>query len=97
MTIEKNIQGGIEVLTLSGWLDTQSCPQLEMEISLLGKNICTLVLDCSGLEYISSGGLRLIVAAYKQMKGALTLRNVNENIMTLLKMTGLEPYLHFEP
>ena len=96
MTIEKNIQGGIEVLRLSGWLDTQSCPQLEMEISLLGENILTLVLDCSGLEYISSGGLRLIVAAYKQMKGALTLRHVSDEIMGVIRMTGLDKRLNFE-
>ena len=96
MTIEKIVQDGIEELRLNGWLDTQSCPLLELEIKLLGENVCTLVLDCSGLEYISSGGLRLIVAAYKQMKGALTLRHVSDEIMGVIRMTGLDKRLNFE-
>ena len=96
MTIEKNIQDGIEVLRLSGWLDTQSCPQLEMEIGQLGEDISSLVLDCSELEYISSGGLRLIVAAFKQMKGALTLRHVSDEILGVIRMTGLDRRLNFE-
>ena len=96
MTIEKSVHGGTEELRLSGWLDTQSCPLLEKEISLLGEDISTLVFDCSGLEYISSGGLRLIVAAYKQMKGALTLRHVSDEIMGVIRMTGLDKRLNFE-
>ncbi|MCR4875911.1 MAG: STAS domain-containing protein [Clostridiales bacterium] len=96
MTIEKNVQDGIEVLRLNGWLDTQSCPQLETEIGQIEENVSTLVLDCSGLEYISSGGLRLIVAAYKRMKGALTLRHVSDEIMGVIRMTGLDRRLNFE-
>ena len=96
MTIEKNVQGSTEELRLSGWLDTQSCPLLEKEISLLGEDISTLVFDCFGLEYISSGGLRLIVAAYKKMKGALTLRHVSDEIMGVIRMTGLDKRLNFE-
>lgn len=96
MTIEKKVQGGTEELSLNGWLDTQSCPLLEKEISTLGEEISKLVLDCSGLEYISSGGLRLIVSAYKQMKGALTLRHVSDEIMGVIRMTGLDKRLSFE-
>ncbi len=96
MTIEKSVQGGTEELKLSGWLDTQSCPLLEQEVNSLGEDVNTLVLDCSGLEYISSGGLRLIVAAYKQMKGALILRHVSDEIMGVIRMTGLDKRLKFE-
>ena len=96
MNIEKSVQGGVEELRLSGWLDTQNCPLLEKEINLLGEDVSALVFDCSGLEYISSGGLRLIVAAYKQMKGALTLRHVSDEIMGVIRMTGLDKRLHFE-
>ncbi len=96
MTIEKKVQGGIEELRLSGWLDTQNCPLLEREIGMLGEDVSALVLDCSELEYISSGGLRLIVAAYKQMKGSLTLRHVSDEIMGVIRMTGLDKRLNFE-
>ena len=84
-------------MILNGWLDTQNAPLLEEALKTLECDTEHLTLDMTGLEYCSSAGIRQIVVAYKRLKGALTLRNVNENIMTLLEMTGLEPYLHFEP
>ena len=97
MTIEKKKNGSNAELILNGWMDTQNAPLLEEALKTLESDTEHLTLDMTGLEYCSSAGIRQIVVAYKRLKGALTLRNVNENIMTLLTMTGLEPYLHFEP
>ncbi len=97
MTVEKKKNGSNVELILNGWLDTQNAPLLEEALKTLECDTEHLTLDMTGLEYCSSAGIRQIVVAYKRLKGALTLRNVNENIMTLLELTGLEPYLHFEP
>ena len=96
MTIEKNVTENTACLKLSGWLDTQSTPILADELSALEPAITGLVLDLSQLEYISSAGMRQIVAAYKKMGGALTLRNVSDEIMGVIKMTGLDKRLRFE-
>ena len=91
MTIEKTIREGTAELKLSGWLNTQAAPELDEAInSLEEEEITALTLDLEELEYISSAGLRLIVAAYKKMNGALTLRNVSGEIMSVIKMTGLD-------
>ena len=47
-------------------------------------------LDFSGLEYISSAGLRVLLAAQKTMsrQGKMTIRNVNETIMEVFEITG---------
>lgn len=96
MTIEKSVSGSTAEWKLSGWLDTQSAPELEAELSELPPDISSLVFDCSGLEYISSAGLRQLVAAHKIMDGALTLRDVSDEIMGVIKMTGLDKRMRFE-
>ncbi len=95
MTIEKKITGNEAELKLTGWLDTQSTPMLEEALNGLGSDITGLTLDFADLEYVSSAGLRQIVAAYKKMNGALTLKNVSEEIMGVIKMTGLDRRLKF--
>lgn len=96
MTIVKNVQGNTVELKLSGWLDTQTTPQLEAEVNALDADVTALTLDFADLEYISSAGLRQIVAAYKKMKGALTLRHVSDEIMNVISMTGLDKRIKIE-
>ena len=96
MTIEKNIDGSTACLKLSGWLDTQTSPQLEQEIATLGNEITSLVLDFSELEYISSAGMRQLVSAYKKMNGALKLTHVSEEILSVISMTGLDKRITIE-
>ena len=96
MTIEKQVTGTTAEWKLSGWLDTQSAPELEAELNALPSDITELVFDCTGLEYISSAGLRQFVSAHKKMNGALTMRNTSDEILDLIKMTGLDKRLKFE-
>lgn len=96
MTIEKTMNGTTAELKVSGWLDTQSTPALEAEVQALDSGITALILDCGELEYISSAGLRQIVAMYKKMNGNLTLKNVSGEVMGVIKMTGLDKRMRFE-
>jgi anti-sigma B factor antagonist len=96
MTITKNILGNKAELKLSGWLDTQTSPQLEAELMSLEDGINSLVLDFAEVEYISSAGMRQLVSAYKKMNGNLTLTNVSDEIMSVISMTGLDKRIKFE-
>lgn len=96
MAVEKITNGTEAVLKVSGWLDTQSSPELEKAVAELDGNTETLVFDFEKLEYISSAGLRQIVAAHKKMNGKLTLRNVQPDIMSVLTMAGFDKKLHIE-
>ena len=97
MTIEKKIYGDSAELVLKGWMDTQGAPQLGAAVDGLGPGVKSLSLDLSGLEYTSSAGMRQLVATHKQMNGALTLKHVSAEVMDVLKMTGLDKKLNFEP
>ncbi len=96
MTIEKTVNETVATLKLEGWLETQAAGELQQEIDALDETVDTLVLDLEALEYISSAGLRQIVAAHKKMEGRLTLKHVQPEIMDVLQMAGFDRRLHIE-
>ena len=96
MAVQKITNGSEVTLKVDGWLDTQSSPALEKAVAELEGSVEALVLDLEKLEYISSAGLRQIVAAHKKMNGKLTLRNVQPDIMSVLTMAGFDKRLHIE-
>ncbi len=95
MEIIKSINEDVTTMQLIGWLDTQAAPELATEIeALTGEG--SLVMDLGELEYISSSGLRQIVAAYKKFEGRITLQKVNAGTMDILKTTGLDKRIKIE-
>ena len=91
INIENTTVGEKCELTLKGRLDTATAPQLESVIKALPDSVSELTLDFTGLEYLSSAGLRIILAAQKMMnarKGKMTVENVNETIMEIFEATG---------
>ena len=89
MTIAKTREGGKLTLALEGRLDTTTAPQLEAEVKHLD-GVTELVLDFEKLEYLSSAGLRVILAAQKIMnrQGKLLICHVNATILEIFEVTG---------
>ena len=98
MIVQKTVENGTEVLTISGRLHTQTAPDLEQELDKIGEGSKTLILDLSGLEYISSAGLRVILKAQKYMaaKGGMKITGVNETVMEIFDITGFLDILTIE-
>ena len=96
MTITKDLNGNKAVLSVDGWMDAQSSPELLSAIEELGDNITSLLLDFSALQFISSAGLRVMVVAHKKMNGALVIKNASERIMSIFTITGLNQIIRFE-
>lgn len=98
LNIEKNIDNGKAVFRLEGRLDTISSPDLDEEVTGAIDGLSELVLDCEGLEYVSSAGLRVILGAYKKIagNGTMTLRNVRQEIMDILDTTGFSDFLDID-
>lgn len=95
MEIIKNIQGNVCNIEVVGRLDTTTAPQLEAEFKNSLNNVTELVLDFSKLEYISSAGLRVLLAAQKVMnaQGSMKVTNVNSEIMEVFEITGFTDIL----
>lgn len=99
MNINKTLDGTTLRLALEGRLDTTTAPQLEAEFKQSVTDAITLLeLDFAKLEYLSSAGLRLILAAQKTMnkQGKMVIRHVNETIMEVFEVTGFIDILTIE-
>jgi stage II sporulation protein AA (anti-sigma F factor antagonist) len=71
MNICETRLGEVVVLAISGKLDGISAPTLEAHATrLLSEGMKRIVFDCSGLEYVSSAGLRVFLATAKQLQTA---------------------------
>ena len=95
LTIKQRIENNSAVFALSGRLDTVTAPELEAALQKSLDGVSELTLDFDGLDYISSAGLRVLLAAQKTMtkQGAMTLTHVNETIMEIFEVTGFSDIL----
>lgn len=98
MEIVKNGEGAKLVVSIIGRLDTTTAPALENELKRSLDGITELVLDFKELEYVSSAGLRVLLAAQKVMskQGEMKITNVNDDIMEVFEITGFVDILTIE-
>ena len=98
MTIRKELNGSSLVYQLEGRLDTNTAPELEAELKQDIDPVSDLVFDLKDLEYISSAGLRVLLAAQKIMnrQGKMTVRNPQEPIYEIFEVTGFTDILTIE-
>lgn len=98
MKIEKKAEGSKLTVALEGRLDTTTAPDLEEALKDVLEKVDDLTMDFSGLEYISSAGLRVLLATQKIMnkQGAMRVINVNEVVMDVFDVTGFADILTIE-
>ena len=88
------------VATLEGEMDTAAAVEAEEVLKPLyqssGKDV---IIDCKGLEYIASSGLRILLSILKAAKAAgskVIMRDVNDDIKNVFKLTGFISIFDFE-
>ena len=98
MNIIKSLDGTTLNVALEGRLDTTTAPQLEAELKQSIADNTELILDFAKLEYISSAGLRVLLAAQKVMnkQGKMVIRNVNDVSLVVFEVTGFVDILTVE-
>ena len=99
MTI--NVERDFELVTLeiTGRLDTTTAPNLESVINELSEDTKELIFDMSGVEYISSAGIRVLLGAYKKTnsaQGKMRIEKANDMVREVFEMTGLLQMLEQE-
>ena len=91
MTITKTETDEKITIQLEGRLDKLSSPILEEEMKKELEKKKDLVIDFKNLEYISSAGLRILIASEKELKAIgknMEIINVNDDVMSILNVTG---------
>ena len=88
------------VVTLEGEMDTAAATEAEEVLKQLYENEGKeVIFECEGLEYIASSGLRILINILKatMAKGnRVVLRNVNDDIKNVFKLTGFLNIFEFE-
>ena len=92
MEITTREEGDTTVIVLNGKLDTNSTPAAEGEINaLLDAGVNKLLLNFEQLSYISSSGLRLLLATAKRLKGSggdIKVCTLNEMATEVFELSG---------
>ena len=95
MKITESIENGAVTLALDGWLDTATSPELGVKVDAL-MEASSIVLDFNQVEYMSSAGLRQVLAAHKKAKSldaSFAVINVCPTVMSIFKMTNIDKKL----
>ncbi len=98
MTINVIEEGKKLTISVEGRLDTTTAPVLDAKIKEVIDGAELLVIDFLNLEYISSAGLRVLLATQKVMnkQGKMIVKNVNDNVMEVFEITGFNDILEIE-
>ncbi|HSH03042.1 MAG TPA: STAS domain-containing protein [Anaerolineae bacterium] len=79
----------VDLLTLSGKIDSTTATKLDQTISdLHTKGRKNLVMDLSNVDFLSSAGLRSIITAHKD--GQLVLVSPSDKVLEVFNLTGLQ-------
>ena len=95
MIVDKQLTGNKLEVAVTGRVDTTTAPQLEEEIKESLDGVTELIIDFSGVEYISSAGLRVLLSCQKTMnaQGTMVMTGVRESVMEIFEVTGFSDIL----
>ena len=95
--IEREERGNLDVLHLDGALDAYSFPRLETSLSGLRDNSRNpVILDCEGLDYISSAALGALIGFARRAReknGDLKLVRLSQKIYNIVELLGFHKIL----
>ena len=83
------------LMKVSGRVDTMTAPELDKAVKDNLGSVPSLVIDFGELDYISSAGLRVLLAAQKTMnkQGTMVVQNVKPAVMDVFDVTGFSNIL----
>ena len=96
MKIEKIFDEKELTVNIEGRIDTITSKEFEDRLNEELDNITSLTLDFTKLEYVSSAGLRVLIATQKKLKQKdvpMTITNVNKTIKEIFRMSGFDKIL----
>jgi anti-anti-sigma factor len=92
MQVTIQSENNATIAAVEGRMDAVTAPELESQLStIIDEGQTSVILDLSGLEYISSAGLRVILTTAKKLKtaqGKLVLCNLQETVKQIFEISG---------
>jgi len=101
LDVTEQRKGDAAILVLQGRLDATTSPEAERHLNrLIDAGDCLIVVDLSDLEYISSAGLRVLLAGLKRLKqceGAMKLTALRPEIQKVFDIAGFNRLFSISP
>ncbi len=95
LEIAQELEGAVRILALRGRLDTDTSADLELAMQdLLGAGERVFLIDLREVGYVSSAGLRVLLAVAKKLegsKGSMRLCGLNPAVAQVFDVAGFEP------
>ncbi|MBP5207215.1 MAG: STAS domain-containing protein [Clostridia bacterium] len=90
LTINRISDGNRLTLALNGDLNTATALELGTFLNESLNGVTDLVFDFSGLKYISSAGMRVLLTTQKRMnsRGSMKITGASSNIIEIFDITG---------
>jgi anti-sigma B factor antagonist len=91
MNLQIKQEAGVEIVELHGSLDGKTAPEVREQLRPVLSRASKLIIDMSGVDYLSSAGLRLLLLTYREVaanKGKVVLLGVSNDIRTVMSHTG---------
>ena len=92
MDIATRTRNDVTIVALAGSLDSKTSPQAQQALDgILAGGGRKLLIDFTALDYISSAGLRVLLATAKRLSGAgsaLRLFGMNETVREVFQISG---------
>ncbi|MEI6049882.1 MAG: STAS domain-containing protein [Bacteroidota bacterium] len=92
MNVKVETSADYTLVCVEGRVDTTNAGEFEKSMMEVIDSGCTkLILDCSGLNYISSSGLRIFLVVQKKMtaiKGHFSLCSLQPSIKEIFDISG---------
>lgn len=93
MEIQRRKENATLVLALAGRLDATWADAVDAALAAaIREGEHRIALDLAGVDYISSAGLRVLIAAYKQLaaiQGGFSVRNPQPGVAKVIELSGL--------
>lgn len=99
--LRNDLKGDVLILKFFGRLDALTTPDLEKQVfHLIDRGQHKLLLDFTGVDYISSAGMRMLLSMTKKLKnvaGQMVLCSPAVNVMDVFRMSGFDHVLQISP
>ena len=94
MDIRSKVYNNTLYVVLKGELDEYSAPHTKicLERAFSGRDFSQIIIDLSGLDFMDSTGIGVLIGRYKQMKSKnipIFICNPSKQAEKIFKMTGL--------
>ena len=96
MQFSTRTDNNIYIVAIAGSLDSTTSPEAQKSLDAVVAGARKVVLDFTGLDYISSAGLRVLLGAAKQLRGSggkLAMFGLNQSVREVFEISGFSTIL----